>query len=251
MKHRFLLFAFIPSCLFAHMHHENESQGVLSPATTQSFPNKVIIQSQGGYRLIASNGIPDHPTGQFPNRGNPNAIQEQVYHFRMTETPTKAPHITLSRPHSFGVVLNGVPLDPGTAEFWNRDPRSGWVYEALYKAGLLGMDQSPGHVQPNGAYHYHGLPILFLKNKKGYGTEMTLIGYAADGFPIYSPYCPSDAKNIASPIRLMKSSYRVKSGQRPGGPGGNYTGEFTEDFEYVPGKGDLDECNGREGVTTR
>jgi hypothetical protein len=26
----------------------------------------------------------------------------------------------------FGMALNGVPFDPGTAEFWNRDPSSGW-----------------------------------------------------------------------------------------------------------------------------
>ena len=50
----------------------------------------------------------------------------------------------------------------------------------------------------------------------------------------------------------MKSSYRLKQGARPaqeGGPGGNYDGRFTQDFEYAKGSGDLDECNGRAGVT--
>jgi hypothetical protein len=50
----------------------------------------------------------------------------------------------------------------------------------------------------------------------------------------------------------MKSSYRLKSGTRPGspdGPGGNYDGAFTADYEFVKGSGDLDECNGRFGVT--
>jgi hypothetical protein len=50
----------------------------------------------------------------------------------------------------------------------------------------------------------------------------------------------------------MKSSYRLKPGARPaqaGGPGGAYDGRFTQDFEYVQGAGDLDECNGRFGVT--
>ena len=32
-------------------------------------------------------------------------------------------------------------------------------------------------------------------------------------------------------------------------PGGAYDGIFVEDFEYVPGSGDLDECGGRTGVT--
>jgi hypothetical protein len=47
----------------------------------------------------------------------------------------------------------------------------------------------------------------------------------------------------------MRSSYQVKKGTRPNGPGGTFDGTFTEDFEYVAGSGDLDECNGRFGVT--
>ena len=47
----------------------------------------------------------------------------------------------------------------------------------------------------------------------------------------------------------MRASYRLKPGQRPGGPGGSYDGRFTADYEYVKGSGDLDECNGRFGVT--
>lgn len=33
------------------------------------------------------------------------------------------------------------------------------------------------------------------------------------------------------------------------GPGGKYDGTFVQDYEYVKGSGDLDECNGRTGVT--
>jgi hypothetical protein len=47
----------------------------------------------------------------------------------------------------------------------------------------------------------------------------------------------------------MHSSYRLKNGTRPNGPGGAYDGKFTADYEYVKGSGDLDECNGRFGVT--
>jgi hypothetical protein len=31
----------------------------------------------------------------------------------------------------FGVALNGVGFDPGTAEFWNNDRRGGWNHAAL------------------------------------------------------------------------------------------------------------------------
>src|SRR5262249_19550820 len=70
-----------------------------------------------------------------------------------------------------------------------------------------------------------------------------------DGFPIYTAYGYSDAKDPASPLRKMKSSFRLKEGNRPGGPGGKYDGTYTEDYEFVKGSGDLDECNGRVGVT--
>ncbi len=58
---------------------------------------------------------------------------------------------------SFGVALNGLPLDPGTAEFWHNDPN--WNYEAMSGKMDLGLDENNAHVQPNGAYHYHGLPM--------------------------------------------------------------------------------------------
>src|ERR1051326_7032907 len=57
-------------------------------------------------------------------------------------------------------------------------------------------------------------------------------------------------KTPAAPPQKMRASYRLKPGQRPGGPGGKYDGKFTADYEYVKGSGDLDECNGRFGPTT-
>ncbi|MEO0987375.1 MAG: YHYH protein [Cyanobacteria bacterium J06639_14] len=48
-------------------------------------------------------------------------------------------------------------------------------------------------------------------------------------------------------IRKAISSYQLKQGARPygsGNPGGFYDGTFIDDFAYVEGGGDLDECNG-------
>ena len=52
---------------------------------------------------------------------------------------------------SFGVALNGVPFDPGTAEYWENDRSSDWRYDALSGKINLGLDQNNAHVQPNGA----------------------------------------------------------------------------------------------------
>src|SRR2546429_53225 len=81
---------------------------------------------------------------------------------------------------------------------------------------------------------------------------MLLIGYAADGFPIYSNRGHKSANDAKSPLKTLRSSYQLKKGERPtgdAGPGGKYDGTFTQEFEYVAGSGDLDECNGRNGVT--
>ena len=216
-----------------------------------AYRSEVSIAIRDGFRYITSNGIPDHPTGQFPNAGNPNSISPQRYSWRVPVAPKIAASASISK--LFGVAINGVPFDPGTAELWNNDFR--WHYEALSgllaTRGSLGADENLAHVQPNGAYHYHGLPLGLLK-KLDYTHKPALVGYAADGFPIYGNYGYSNANNPASTLKILKSSYRIRSGERPGGnngPGGAYDGSFAQDYEYVQGLGDLDSSNGRTGVT--
>src|SRR5258706_6185813 len=81
---------------------------------------------------------------------------------------------------------------------------------------------------------------------------MPLRGGAADGSPLYGPGGRDQPRDPASDVRALKSSYQLKKGARPatsGQPGGTFDGIFVEDFEYVAGSGDLDECSGRFGVT--
>lgn len=205
------------------------------------------VEPGEGVRYLISDGLPDHATGVFPNPGNPHRISAQRYEFRVPLQPRAAGQITpLTRAGLFGVAVNGVPFDPFTAEFWNNDRR--WNYEALGGAMGLGLDQSNAHVQPNGAYHYHGIPRGILE-RFAQSAQPILIGYAADGFPIYGPHGYRTAGEPAAPLAVLRPSYRVKQGMRPGGPGGRHDGTFVEDYEFVAGLGDLDACNGRTGVT--
>lgn len=210
---------------------------------------KLSIKEQGGYRVITSNGLPDHQPGTFPRKGNPNTIAAQNYTFRVPLKPVVAERPVPSQHASFAMALNGVPFEPGTAEFWNFDPSSGWKYEAMSGKIDLGLDEHNAHVQPNGSYHYHGLPAGLIAKLGGDGKEMRLVGYAADGFPVYTSFGYSDPKDPKSPLKKLRSSYQVKQGTRPNGPGGTYDGTFTEDYEYVAGSGDLDACNGVFGPT--
>ena len=214
------------------------------PASAQ---HQVNISLEGDFRLIRSNGWPDHDPGQFPRKGNPNSASPQSYTFRVPLKPVAA-----EKPSRmfgwWGVALNGVPFEPGTAEAWQNNPQSGWRYEAVTGFMNLGLDEHNAHVQPTGAYHYHALSLGLVERLGGDDQKMLLIGYAADGFPIYTSKA-TDARGV---LRVMKSSYQLKSGARPvqeGGPGGHYDGRFTQDFEFIRGSGDLDENNGRVGRT--
>ena len=158
-----------------------------------------------------------------------------------------------------GIALNGVIFDPGTAGTCDNtgsvcdlgQGRSSWNIEALGQSSFkFGTDASNAHVQPGGVYHYHGVPEGFVA-KLNKGSSMTLIGWAADGFPIYARYGYSSATDITSALKTVKSSYQLKKVPDSNRPAATLfaMGTFTQDYEFVAGSGDLDECNGRTGVT--
>ena len=207
---------------------------------------------------VEANGIPKHKVGRFPSRHNPNSVEEQVHNFSIPTNQKPANHpIPLHNesvrgpPNTpFGIAVNGVLFDPGTAEFFMGDRRADWNYEALSGSVLLGLDANHGHVQPNGSYHYHGLPTGLLK-KLGLNAKehSPLVGYAMDGYPVYALYGYKNPKDPKSGIQKMSSSFRLKKGERPNPPGGKYDGAFSKDYQYIKGSGDLDICNGRFTVT--
>ncbi|WP_444910558.1 YHYH protein [Microbulbifer sp. TRSA005] len=215
-----------------------------NPITT----SRVKVTIEGPWRVIEANGISTHKTGAFPNSGNPHKIETQRYKYRVPAAPKLAKKSTPVSLQNFGIGINGVPFDPSAAE-WYLGNRGLWRYEALSGAVPLGVDDNYAHVQPNGAYHYHGLPTGLLARLQVTPQQHSpLIGWAADGFPIYALYGYGDGMNEETDVVKMHSSYRVKSGHRPTSnkqPGGYYDGTFVADYEYVEGAGSLDECNGR------
>ena len=253
LKYLLALYCSMGFPLWAHPGHETTDSLVFSiftaaaQAGSANAKNEVSISVEGEKRIIRSNGIPDHQPGQFPNRNNPNRVSPQSYAFQMTTKPQAAPQPVFSGGAWFGVALNGVPYEPGTAEFWNGD--RGWNYEAATGFLNLGLDTHNAHVQPTGAYHYHSTPTGLVTSQGGDGKTMRLIGWAADGYPIYTAYGYKDPKDPKSPLVKLKSGYQLKTGQRDGGPGGKYDGTYTADFEFVAGNGDLDATNGRFEIT--
>ncbi len=215
-------------------------------------PPEVSIASAEGKRVVRANGIPGHAVGDFPNRHDPVPLRPQRHRLEMPIAPVAADEPVPIAMWLFGIAVNGIPFDP-SGPFWDADARSGWQFEVLHPANAvaLGIDANRAHTQGRGSYHYHGLPtgLLWELNVASPDRPMHLLGYAADGFPIYGPDCPGEPTDLRSPTRRLRSSYRLRGGKRKDGPKGRFDGIFVEDFEYVPGHGDLDECNGRTGPT--
>ena len=227
-------------------------------------------------RNLSGNGIPDHEVGTFPNANNPNTIRAQSVNKTFTIYPlvTSETGVPVGGPRgAIAYALNSVKFDPGTAgrcdDSGNCSLAQGqgqWNIEALgHETFDFGDDMNHAHVQPSGEYHYHGIPELFMAQLDK-GVDMTLVGWASDGFPVYGRFGYSNPDDTNSAIKILKPSWRLKSNGdagRPdtlrslrGGPAGNTNlrkpiplGAFTQDYEYVEGSGDLDQCNGRIGVT--
>jgi len=224
-------------------------------------------------RILTGNGIPNHEVGTFPNDNNPNTITAQ----NISETFTLCPEIVSNNGVPAQIIayaINSVKFDPATAGVCDDNGvcslaqgQGNWRIEALgHNTFDFGDDMNHAHVQSNGQYHYHGMPEL-LVDFLGENQGMTLVGWAADGFPVYARYGYSNSFDPNSAIVSLQSSYQLKSEGDPGrpnilttlvgGPGqGNSSpnipipmGAFTQDYEYIEGSGDLDECNGRFGVT--
>ncbi|MEJ6024353.1 YHYH protein [Ramlibacter sp. PS4R-6] len=223
------------------------SQSVTNP--TIHITSTVNITCSATLRMISGNGVPDHAVGAFPNAGNPNSIGSVNVQYSHTLTPVSNGAATVMQ-HKIGYANNSVPFDPATAESYQN--AGVWRIEALNQTYFpFGVDSNNAHVQPDGAYHYHGMPENYI-TRLGKGTStMTLVGFAADGFPIYARYGFQTATNASSGVKVMSSSYRKKTTPNPGRPSTAMVpmGTFTQDYEYVLGLGDLDQCNGRYGVT--
>ncbi|MBY0521227.1 MAG: YHYH protein, partial [Sphingomonas sp.] len=172
-------------------------------------------------RSLTGNGLPNHAVGTFPGTGNPNTISAQVVSTSMTLTPVLASANVTPGMTVIAYARNSVKFDPGTAGTCpgtatvasNCNLANGtdvWRIEALGQSVFdFGVDSNNAHVQPTGVYHYHGMPEGLLTNAgvTAAAPRMLLVGWAADGFPVYARYCYSVANNAASALKVCTGSY--------------------------------------------
>jgi hypothetical protein len=222
------------------------------------FDASVVISSTETECTLASNSIPNHDFNDLSAHfaTNVSAIDNSL---TITRNPSLATNVTqLSQRTYNAVMLNGVVLDILSAGCYDPTKQGadadgnvqigcntadGWLLDPLGTESSFGADQHNAHTQPDGRYHYHGNPeAMFDDSPSEQGSPV--IGFAADGFPIYGSYF-FDTETRS--VRKALSGYTLRDGSRGtqtnDNPGGDYDGEYIDDWEFS-GTGDLDVCNG-------
>ncbi len=225
--------------------------------------NAVCFEIIDNVRKCYTNDIPAHNYGPF---GGGNTIEGQDFDYSMCLYPEQGETNTLliEDPSSqgcgngiiFGVSEQGINYSPFARLYWvnpnTMEENLDYHVEADF---TLNMDLNGGHVNAVNRYHYHNIPLDYYTNDLNIGgtAHSPLLGYAADGFPIYYKYLYADAMNSGDGISAFESSYELKFGSRQGdgitAPDGAYDGNYIEDYEYIVSLSDLDECGGRFAKT--
>ncbi|MEM7514664.1 MAG: YHYH protein, partial [Bacteroidota bacterium] len=232
-----------------------------SPEIPSVYEEEIV----NGVRQINTNNFPPHE--YCFNADNPDKIPQPInYEFEVPAIPSIAGSPTSilnnnNRPNQYyGVALSGVLMAPAPAlPFIFENPNTGelnwdWVFEPTNNQGegrdKVGLDCASAHTGGQG-YHYHGNMFAYAETLfPGISTTTTpplsplQVGWASDGYPILYRFGP----DVNGDLKLLQPGYQLRSGDRPGdgitAPCGPYNGKYTNDYEYIPGLGDLDECNG-------
>jgi hypothetical protein len=213
----------------------------LSTEQSEGYRCSLSVEYTSDAAIVKSNGIPNHDY----ESGLGCCAAEVDYEWKIPLQPQLAAVVTYAPERGpIAISVNGVP-------FFGSEEGPGGDAVALHfeyfledrqriVLGLCGAHsagtQFHYHFDGN-CVHWH--PEEEEKEWKDWDVDFLrkdeaspVIGFAFDGYPIYGPY-GNDAHNQ---VKEMTSSYRLKEGKN--GYGG------IDDWEYVKGLGDLDECNG-------
>ena len=236
---------------------QSSISNVMDVQRDTAFMGTFTVTLDGDSCIFNSNAIPNHDFNEAPaNFASP--VSEQNLSFTLPQNPTQGNDSTsLTLQYDNAIFLNGVKLDLlaaacygvgpdplGQEKIGCSDADQPWRYDPMFSGNNFGTDNHNAHTQPDGTYHYHGDPLALYDD--GGQTESPVIGFAADGFPIFGPYI-----NDNGTVRMVISGYSLKEGERVSidgegaFPGGSYDGTYRDDYAFT-GEGDLDECNGME-----
>jgi YHYH protein len=149
-----------------------------------TWPHQFKLTQREGKRVITSNNLPNHATGDFPIIAdsvayqydrNPNAINTQDFLLELPLQPQVAQTPSCLPMGPIGFLFTG-----------------GVFFNALDARGEDAVahemqDVCQGHPEIGGTYHYHSVTTC-LEAKTQAHEHSSLLGYALDGFGIYGRY---------------------------------------------------------------
>jgi hypothetical protein len=213
----------------------------LSTGQLESYRCSVAVEYTDEFAIVRSNGIPNHDY----ESGLGCCAAEIEYEWKIPLKPDLASSVTYAPERgAIAISVNGVP-------FFGPEEGPGGDAVALHFEYFV-EDRQPIVLGLCGAhsagtqfhYHFDGNCVHWHPEREGkdwkdwdislLGNDEAspVIGFAFDGYPIYGPYGNDSNNNL----KEMTSSYSLKEGKT------GYDG--IDDWEYILGLGDLDECNG-------
>ena len=227
------------------------------------FKGDIALVEKDGLLYIGTTSIASHPMGLWPN--TTDTVVPANWVFVLPIRPTQAvSNTSVLVDNVIGIATNGVAFYSVVANetdtlTWSQDDTVSETYTVNIGAAssYAGPDFGNGYLTNSDNYVYRMDPTL-LYSKGNFDSHSPIIGFALDGYPIYGPFGFKNSNGSGGVIQNT-SSYVIKSMKRlvrhepivgmPGAEYGKPTGEYIEDYEYIPNQGTLDEHNGRFVVT--
>ena len=220
----------------------SRGQGVQA---TPSYAGVIQVSSSTGWVYLRTSGLGYHVMGPWylnavHTQNFPNFPANQGVLYRFPRTPAVATTKTLTPGGPIGYFVDGVAVfdnrdtfSYATASGTDAEPVNGlrgdgvWNRDAYVNEGVT-FDAAFAH-QAGSNYHYHantpalrfqlGDHVTFNAAAKTYAESTApatahspILGWMADGFPVYGPYGYASASNAASGVRRMISGYVKRDG---------------------------------------
>jgi hypothetical protein len=205
---------------------------------TQSSPAYCGVQdvySSSNSIYVRSTGLASYNMGPWQNGSFPNLPVNQKIFYRVPRTNNVPATKSITGGGQIGIFVDGVEMfNSWDAFYWNGSADTGgggtgyWNRDAYVNEGPT-FDPGNAHQQNTGTYHYHANPIAlryllgdhvdYSAATKTYSEDTNtptkhspILGWVADGFPIYGPYGYSVSNDASSGIRRMISGYVIRNG---------------------------------------
>lgn len=218
-----------PTDASSTLHHNRRLLADVTPTTCTAFDelfknNAVSCVADNSTRIggeaviVSSDGLPG---SEVDTTGE--TVQQQNWTWKFPLKPKVSKKVAIPLVGPIAVAIDGLPIFGPTvsSDDLYRDPVGDLKLVTEASCGGHSTDTT----EADGVWHFHLSPDCILT---GEDKNDTIIGYAFDGYPIYTRWTNGGTE--------LMSSYQLAPNDTATSSWGNY--------EFVEGSGDLDVCNG-------